>query len=95
MDTVAQSVLELTFSQNALPPIANLVHPRPIAWTFMISSVCEALQTLASKKLSIVPFADWFTSLETHSRGATRDDIARIVSCLAVLLIYLLLKTSS
>lgn len=51
---------------------------------FMINAICDALKPFSSAKLRVLPFRDWFTTLQTHAEGATGEDITRIVSSLSL-----------
>ncbi|KAL1690001.1 hypothetical protein GGG16DRAFT_103377 [Schizophyllum commune] len=64
MDAVAGTVLDATFSQSALRPSHNVVHPRPVQWSQMIKHVQNSLKTVLQRDVPIVPFAEWFSKLE-------------------------------
>ncbi|KAL1718563.1 hypothetical protein EV715DRAFT_291171 [Schizophyllum commune] len=64
MDAVAGTVLDATFSQSALRPSHNVVHPRPVQWSQMIKHVQNSLKTVLQRDVPILPFAEWFTKLE-------------------------------
>ncbi|KAL1660867.1 hypothetical protein GGF50DRAFT_118539 [Schizophyllum commune] len=64
MDAVAGTVLDATFSQSALRPSHNVVHPRPVPWSQMIKNVQKSLKTVLKRNVPVVPFSEWFTKLE-------------------------------
>ena len=64
MDAVAGTVLDAAFSQNALAPSHNVVHPRPIAWSQMTAHVQQSLKKVLDRDLPIVTFGEWFSKLE-------------------------------
>jgi hypothetical protein len=68
VDAVAQSILEIALSNKSPPPVLNVVHPRPITWSSMIATLCNALNQ--SKRfhpdgLKLVSFQKWFKLLES------------------------------
>ncbi|KAI5884853.1 acetyl-CoA synthetase-like protein [Schizophyllum commune H4-8] len=64
MDAVAGTLLDAAFSQNALAPSHNVVHPRPIPWSQMIKHVQNSLKTILKRDVPVVPFGEWFVKLE-------------------------------
>ncbi|KAJ7117635.1 hypothetical protein C8R44DRAFT_832337 [Mycena epipterygia] len=67
VDVVAQSIREIALTREALPPVLNVVHPRPIAWSSMISILRDALieaKSVAPDALQLLPFQHWLKLLE-------------------------------
>ncbi|KAL1679196.1 hypothetical protein EV122DRAFT_277408 [Schizophyllum commune] len=73
MDAVAGTVLDAAFSQHALAPSHNVVHPRPVPWSQMIKYIQQSAKTILQRDLSLVPFGEWFTKLEAL---ANRPDVS-------------------
>ena len=73
MDAVAGTVLDAAFSQSALAPSHNVVHPRPIAWSQMIKYIQHSFKTVLQRDVPILPFAEWFIKLEA---AANQPDVS-------------------
>ncbi|KAL1663173.1 hypothetical protein GGF50DRAFT_116273 [Schizophyllum commune] len=73
MDAVAGTLLDAAFSQSALAPSHNIVHPRPICWSRMIMHVQNSLKTVLQRDVPVVSFGDWFAKLE---KAASRPDVS-------------------
>lgn len=83
MNTVSDAILDLSFAENRLPTVLNIVHPEPTSWSSMIRHIRGALtkeKKLTSDSLPIIPFGEWFSRLEVHSSDPTEQAIRRIVS---------------
>ncbi|KAJ7496484.1 putative aminoadipate reductase, partial [Mycena latifolia] len=71
-ETVARTIVDAALGVERPPFAINLVHPRPVPWdTIMSSMACIAQR-------SLIPFADWVRQLETRSTRATAEDIENI-----------------
>ncbi|KAF8816011.1 putative aminoadipate reductase [Phlegmacium glaucopus] len=72
VDAVSNCITELTFHNERLPPVLNVVHPRPTEWNTVIKLIGDAL--VAQKKLesplAFVSFQKWFSILEAHAQSA-------------------------
>jgi hypothetical protein len=82
MDAVARAILDVGLGKKPAPTALNLVHPRPIAWTSMISSIREALvaqNNLDVTALPLIPFGEWVARLDGKSKNANGEDLAKIV----------------
>jgi len=85
---VAQILLDVAFSTEDRIPALNVVHPRPVTWTSIISAINDALiqEGVLKELLAIVEFSEWFELLETRARedSSTRniDDIVCIQICI-------------
>jgi thioester reductase-like protein len=81
---VAQILLDVAFSTEDRIPALNVVHPRPVPWTSIISAINDALvqEGVLKELLAIVEFSEWFEMLEIRARedSSTRniDDIVCI-----------------
>ncbi|KAG5721421.1 Linear gramicidin synthase subunit D [Termitomyces sp. T112] len=77
MHTVSKAILDVAFSSDKLPVAINLVHPRPTQW----SEVMNALKAVLDEdgfSLRVVPFREWFSLLEKHSKNASDANIQDI-----------------
>ncbi|KAJ7077669.1 putative aminoadipate reductase, partial [Mycena belliarum] len=67
--TVARAVLDVAFSCATRRPqcsILALVHPRPVAWNFVMTAVRECLISSSEKRpLPLVEFREWLAELES------------------------------
>ncbi|KAF8878947.1 putative aminoadipate reductase [Infundibulicybe gibba] len=80
MNSVSQAILETTFSIDPPAVTLNLVHPRPVGWNSIITAIGHALRRrqLADESFPIIPFQQWFGSLEERARTATDGDLELI-----------------
>lgn len=84
MDAVSNTILEVALGEESLPPMVNLVHPRPISWSAMMDGVRSALGVAGFSGLQSLPFSEWFKMLENHAEIASQHNIQKIVSDSAV-----------
>ena len=77
MDAVSNCLVELIFQNELLPPVLNVVHPRPTDWNTVIKLIGDAL--VSKKKLdspiAYVPFQHWFSVLEAHANQGNENDL--------------------
>ncbi|KAJ7731236.1 putative aminoadipate reductase [Mycena metata] len=71
-EAVSQAIVDAALSVEKPPFAINLIHPRPIPWDDVISTMARIV------RLPLVPFADWVKQLEDRSVGATAADIENI-----------------
>ena len=76
MDAVSNCIMELIFHNKRLPPVLNLVHPRPTEWNKVIEHIGEALvvQKKLSEPLELISIREWFYILETHAKAANQEN---------------------
>ena len=88
MDAVSNCIMELIFHNKRLPPVLNLVHPRPTEWNKVIEHIGDALvvQKKLSKPLDFISIREWFYILETHAKAANQENKneLRIVSLIFI-----------
>jgi NAD dependent epimerase/dehydratase family enzyme len=73
-EAVSHAIVDAALSTEELPFAVNLVHPRPVPWDFVMSTLASTVQ------LPLTPFADWVQQLQARSARATAEDIETIVS---------------
>jgi len=78
MDSVANSIVDLVFNVDRLPPAINIVHSHPVKWNTVIQDVGDAMvqELHLSKPLPLVSFQEWFSLLE--KRGGSLDGANQI-----------------
>ena len=76
MDAVSNSIVELIFHNKRLPPVLNVVHPRPTEWNTVIKIIGDALvlQKKLSSPLDLISFQEWFYILEAHAKAANQEN---------------------
>ena len=76
MDAVSNCVMELIFHSKRLPPVLNVVHPRPTEWNTVIKLIGDALvlQKRLFSPLALISFQDWFYILEAHAKAANQEN---------------------
>ncbi|KAF9477786.1 acetyl-CoA synthetase-like protein [Pholiota conissans] len=79
MDAVSQTILDVAWSDEA-PAALNVVHPRPIAWNSILSSINDAIveEGLVPSKLPMVDFATWVSYLEKHAKDSSPETLNNI-----------------
>jgi NAD dependent epimerase/dehydratase family enzyme len=85
MDAVSQAILDVGFARKQVPGAINFVHPKPIPWASMISSISDALvaqEELNVSALPLIPFGEWVARLESKSKTAKDEEIKNLVSVL-------------
>ncbi|KDR79170.1 hypothetical protein GALMADRAFT_1363110 [Galerina marginata CBS 339.88] len=80
MDAVAQTILDVAWSADPSPAALNVVHPQPVSWDTVISSISEALvqEGVTPTKLPVVDFKTWFAQLETYSSNPSEEVLREI-----------------
>ncbi|KAJ7865231.1 putative aminoadipate reductase [Mycena leptocephala] len=71
-EAVSRAIVDAALSTEKPPFAVNLVHPRPVSWDLVMSTMAGAAQ------LPLIPFADWVQNLEDRSARATAEDIDKI-----------------
>jgi hypothetical protein len=76
MDAVATAVAELVLSHRPLPPLLNVVHPRPVPW----SDIIAGFQCTLAKPLRLVSIEEWLHVVENIATENKPEDLQRVVS---------------
>ena len=78
---MSQTILDVAWSAES-PAALNVVHPRPVTWNSVISSIKEAIvqEGVASTHLPVVDFQTWFSKLENHAKDPSPETLHNIVS---------------
>ncbi|KAJ7146561.1 acetyl-CoA synthetase-like protein [Mycena epipterygia] len=71
-EAVSRTIVDAALRAGDTPFAMNLVHPRPVPWNTVMSSMASTVQ------LPLIPFADWVHQLQLRSAHATADDIEKI-----------------
>ncbi|KAJ7693172.1 hypothetical protein B0H17DRAFT_1168921 [Mycena rosella] len=66
-EAVSGTIVDAALNTATSPFALNLVHPRPVTWDAVMSSMARAAQR------PLIPFADWVHQLETRSAHATAE----------------------
>jgi hypothetical protein len=76
MDAISNCIVELIFHNERLPPVLNLVHPRPTNWNTVIKLIGDALvlQKRIGLSLPSISFQKWFYILEAHAKAANQEN---------------------
>ncbi|KAJ7236044.1 hypothetical protein B0H12DRAFT_1256714 [Mycena haematopus] len=69
---ISRTIVDAALSSEKPPFAINLVHPRPISWDLVMTTMASTAQ------LPLIPFADWVQQLQDRSTQATAEDIANI-----------------
>ncbi|KAJ7666493.1 hypothetical protein B0H14DRAFT_3539386 [Mycena olivaceomarginata] len=71
-EAVSHTIIDAVLRVERLLFAVNLVHPPPVPWDFIISTMASTVQ------LPLGPFADWVQQLQARSARAAVEDIERI-----------------
>ncbi|KAJ7193227.1 putative aminoadipate reductase [Mycena pura] len=71
-EAVSHAIVDVALRTEKSPFAINLVHPRPIPWDAVISSMAGAV------RLPLVPIGDWISQIETRATHATTEDMENI-----------------
>ena len=92
MDAVSSCIMELIFQNKRLPPVLNIVHPRPTEWNTVIKLIGDALvlQKKVFTPLALISFQEWVYILEAHAKAANQENKneLRIVRLFSILGLY-------
>ena len=83
MDAVCNALLDVGFSCEPAPIAVNVVHPKPVSWTYVVRNIRNALieeKHLSSDSLPLVSYHDWVDTVEKHAKNPTATDTQNIVS---------------
>ena len=82
MDSVANSIVDLVFNVDRLPPAINIVHSDPVSWNTVIQDVAHAMarELHLPMPLRLVSFQEWFSLLERHCSSLDDSSQIKIVS---------------
>ena len=82
MDSVANSIVDLVFNVDKLPPAINIVHSDPVQWNAVIQDVADAMvgELHLPTPLRLVSFQEWFSLLEKHGSSLDETKQVKIVS---------------
>ncbi|KAJ7760072.1 putative aminoadipate reductase [Mycena maculata] len=71
-EAISRTIVDTALSTEKAPFAINLVHPHPVPWDTVVSSMANFAQ------LPLIPFADWIQQLKTLSTHASAEDIKNI-----------------
>jgi len=76
MDAVSKCIVELIFHNKRLPPVLNVVHPRPTDWNTVIKLIGDALvlQKKLNSPLTLISFQEWFYVLKARAKAANQEN---------------------
>lgn len=76
MDAVSKCIVELIFHNKRLPPVLNVVHPRPTDWNTVIKLIGDALvlQKKLNSPLTLISFQEWFYTLKARAKAANQEN---------------------
>jgi hypothetical protein len=76
MDAVSKCIVELIFHNKRLPPVLNVVHPRPTDWNTVIKLIGDALvlQKKLYSPLTLISFQEWFYVLKARAKAANQEN---------------------
>ncbi|KAF7340995.1 Acetyl-CoA synthetase-like protein [Mycena sanguinolenta] len=67
---ISRAIVDVALKPEKPPFAVNLVHPRPISWDLVMSTMANTAQ------LPLIPLADWVRQLQDRSSGVTAEDIS-------------------
>lgn len=84
MHAVSQAILDVVWADSGEAAL-NLVHPRPVPWNAVMSSINDALvqEGAVSSPLPFVGFGEWVALLEKAASCAEERTLRDVVSVLS------------
>ena len=82
MDAVSSFIMELVFQNEHLPPVLNVVHPKPTDWNTVIRLIGDSLvlHKILDSPPTFVSFQTWFSALQVHAQSANEDQLSTVRS---------------
>lgn len=84
LDAIAEAYIDWVVARNELPPLVNVVHPRPTSWEVILRGLREEL----GGTLPIVPLPEWAARLEARAASPSAEDLVNIVSPRLILILH-------
>jgi hypothetical protein len=80
MNVVCRAITEISLG-NSIPDLAvNLVHPRPVSWNTIITTVQSAMgKVRRDVALDVIPMGEWVSLLEEKAKVAPENSLHDIV----------------
>jgi hypothetical protein len=89
VDNISRIILDVLFKKEVLPTSLNVVHPKPIPWTYMINTVNHALQkNNVCPKLALVSWAEWMSKVEKFGSGRLDQDLLQSLPAIKILTFF-------
>lgn len=85
LDAIGEAYVDWVVSRDDLPPLVNVVHPRPTTWDVILKGLHEEL----GDGLSMTPLQDWVNKLEERSANPTAQDLQDIVRVYFLLSLFI------
>ena len=76
LDAIGQAYVDWVYSEDDLPALVNVVHPRPTDW----ATILVGLQKEIRDRAVLVSPAQWIDELEHRSLNPSQQDLEAIVS---------------
>ena len=76
LDAIGLAYVDWVLSASDLPPLVNVVHPRPTNWDVILHGLRQEL----GGSIPIVPVEEWVGKLEELAKNPTAEDLVRVVS---------------
>ncbi|KAG6908134.1 putative NRPS-like protein biosynthetic cluster [Tephrocybe rancida] len=79
-DTVAAIVTDLALDARSspLPPVLNVVHPKPVEHGVIMKSIASAIADVLGRDLDTVPYEQWVSQIEAHAEKATHETLKNV-----------------
>lgn len=78
LDAIGNAYIDWVVSDDEMPVLVNVVHPRPTSWDVVLRGIKEEL----GGDLPAIALDAWVAKLDVQSAAATAEDLARVVSVL-------------
>ena len=76
LDAIGSMYLDLLTSDETLPSVINVVHPRPTTWKEMLHGIWEEL----GASLPFVTLEEWVKRLDALPTAVSNEELQKIVS---------------
>ncbi|EKM51562.1 uncharacterized protein PHACADRAFT_127221 [Phanerochaete carnosa HHB-10118-sp] len=74
LDAIGSAYIDWVVSDDKMPLLVNVVHPRPASWDVVL----RGIKTELGRDLPVIPLDVWIAKLDIQSSAATTEDLARV-----------------
>ncbi|KAI5992035.1 putative aminoadipate reductase [Pisolithus orientalis] len=80
MNAVSGAILDVALSDNELPTMVNVAHPRPVEFEAVMKPISDALfeKKITKERLPLLHLSDWFHRLEKQAVNANEEKLRQV-----------------
>ncbi|GJF00095.1 acetyl-CoA synthetase-like protein [Phanerochaete sordida] len=74
LDAIGAAYVDWVLAPDELPPLVNVVHPRPTTWDVVL----RGLRAELGERVRAVPVQEWAAQLEAHAKNPSAEDLVEM-----------------